>query len=118
MSYAAPGITNIASEPRNQMDMEVEDRLAGGGATIDADVVTVGLVVFLNHRLGVGNGVDQGDLLRHRGIEPRGKVSPGNQQRVPGRYREGVPKANDLIMLKEDAIRRWLTKGTWHRRPW
>ena len=29
MSYAAPGITNIISEPRNQMDMEVEHRLAG-----------------------------------------------------------------------------------------
>jgi hypothetical protein len=74
------------------------------------------LVVLLDDRLGVGDRADQGELLRHRGLEPRGNVSPGNQQRVPGGYGEGVPKADDRIMLKEYAIRWWFAKGTWHRR--
>jgi len=116
VSYAASGITNIISEPRNQVDMEMEDRLAGCGATIDADVVTVGLVALLDDRLGVGDCANKGNLLHNRGLEPRWNVSSGDQQRVPGRYGESVPDSDDLFIVKKHAIRRWLAEGTWHRR--
>ena len=39
---AAAGVGHVAGVAGDQVDVEVEDGLAGGGADVDADVVAVG----------------------------------------------------------------------------
>ncbi len=100
MANAAPGIGDVAGIPRDDMDMDMGDGLAGGGAGIEPDVVAVGFggeggveVVF--------DGVDEieeGGLFGGSGVEPGGDeparddegVSRGDGESVGERKGEGV----------------------------
>ena len=83
------------------MDMEVKNRLAGGGTAVDADVIAVGSLVFLDDRLGFIGGLDKRYLLCDRGVAPCRNVRLRDEERVAGRYGEGVPQAKHLIATEK-----------------
>ena len=51
------------------MDMGVVDGLAGGGAVVEADIETVGLVALLQEIAHSGDGAPEGGLRFRREIE-------------------------------------------------
>ena len=73
MPDAAAGLGDVALVAGNQVHMKMQNRLAGGGPAIDANVVAIGAVGRFDHRVGVGNSPTR------------------DQQRVPRRNREGIP---------------------------
>jgi len=50
MAYTATRVIHIAHESWNKMDMQVEHRLSGRGANIDADVIAVGPMTLVDDR--------------------------------------------------------------------
>jgi hypothetical protein len=91
MPYAATWIRHVADVARNDVDMQVEYGLTRGWADVDADVVAVGLVLRLNHRLGHFDGAHQLALFVQIRLKPVGDMPPGDQQRVTGRDWKGIP---------------------------
>ena len=45
--HTAPGIRHVAGVPGDDVDVKVHHRLAGGGANVRADVVAVGVDLFV-----------------------------------------------------------------------
>jgi len=97
MANTAPGIADIPLEAGNHMDMEVENRLAGGGAAVDADVVAIGSIMLLDDPFGLMDGRDEGHLLRGRGLEPGRNVPSRDQQGMAWRYGVGIPQPQHLL---------------------
>ncbi len=49
MAYAAARVIDIALEPGNKMDVQMEHRLARRGSDIEANVVAVGPVTLIDN---------------------------------------------------------------------
>lgn len=78
MADATARIGHIARIARNQVDVEVEDRLARRCAAIDADVVAVGPVFLLDDRLGGVQCIKERGAFFRIGVEPRRYVAVGD----------------------------------------
>jgi hypothetical protein len=75
---AAAGIGHVAGIPWNQVDVEVEYGLAGRCAAVDADIVTVGSVVFVDHGFGIVRRVQERGPLTVICVEPGRYVAVRN----------------------------------------
>ena len=100
----APRIGNVALIARNNVEMQVEDGLPGGLAHVDPDVETVGMIStndLLPHPV---DRLNKGGLLLAGGLKPGRDMPAGDNQCVPRRHREAVPKCDDQRIFVEDAI--------------
>ena len=72
--HPAPGILYVAGIPRYDVDVQVHNRLAGGGADVDADVVAVGMELFVEEGFCLPDEGEEGDVLRVGRVEEGGDV--------------------------------------------
>jgi hypothetical protein len=84
VAHAAPRIVHVAAEPRDDVDVEVHDGLAGGGAGVEADVVAVGGELVVEPALDLVDEGQHGALLVVSGAEPVGGHAAGDDERVAG----------------------------------
>ena len=75
MAHAPARIRNVAHEPGNKVDMQVEDGLPRRSAAIDADVIAIRSVILLNHCLRGIHGADKGVPLLSTRLKPRGNMA-------------------------------------------
>jgi hypothetical protein len=86
------------------VDVQVEHRLPGGGADIDADVVAVGPVTLVNERsCRVYQGYE-GGLLRFSRVEKTQDVSSWNDERMSGGHRVTIPQRDRQLILSEHPV--------------
>jgi hypothetical protein len=71
------------------VDVKVGHRLAASLAVVDADVVAVRFVAFVQNGLGFIECSQQGGLFFRRGIEQSGEVASGNDDGMA--RRDGKP---------------------------
>src|SRR5262245_61144024 len=87
----SPRFIDVSLIARNHVDMQVEDRLAGGLPEVDTDVVAVWTVGAFNDCPCVVNSRKQLDSFSFRGLEPVGDVPDRNQERVTRADWKAVP---------------------------
>ena len=119
MSDAAARIGDIAAVAWDEVDVEVGDGLTGSGPDVDADVVSIGLVLGFDMGFGDFQGTRECLLLFTRGIEPSGDMPSGDDQQMAGTYREPIPQGDDVCgsdgVPKDDALAIDLTERAEHR---
>ena len=76
MADAAAGVLDVAFVAGDEVDVEVEDGLAGGFADVPADVVAVWPVAVGQEVAGPVEGVEDGRALVVARVEPGGDVAP------------------------------------------
>jgi hypothetical protein len=103
--HAAPWVVDVAAVARDQVDVQVEDGLAGGPADVDADVVAVRAVAAGDQLAAVVEGLADGLVLLGAGVEPGGHVPPRDDEQVARARGEGVPEGEDERSLEGDAVR-------------
>ncbi len=108
---AAPGIADVSSIARNEVDVKVGDGLASRLADVDAEVEAVGAVPGEDGLAGDGESRDELRLLLAGGVEPAGHVSSGHEKGVALARRESVPEAEDQASAVEDELRVGLAEG-------
>ncbi len=117
MTHPATRVVRIALVTGNQVHMQVEDGLSRSFPAVDADVVAVRVVAFLDGRSHQGQGAGQGLLFFRRGVEPAGDVPARDQKRMAGADRVLVPEADDQVGFVEDDIRvratEWACRVHW-----
>ena len=91
--------------------MQVRHRLPGGGPIVDADVVARGTELAVEIITGRREQRHQVGTLCVRDLEERGRVPPGDDERVAGRDREAVADGKCGLPLMEDAIARQAAEG-------
>lgn len=75
----------------DDVEVEVGDGLAGGGAVVEADGVAVGGEAGVDESLGVREGGYQGFALGGLEIAPGGDVAMGRDEEVAGGHGISVP---------------------------
>src|SRR5688500_5867462 len=88
---AAAWVGDVSCEARNDVDVEVHHRLAGGLAGVEADVVAIRREFGVEGALDVGDGAPDLCLLDGQGFEVRLDVAPGDDEGVPGAHRVAIP---------------------------
>ena len=119
MSDAAARIGYIAAVAWDQVDVEVGDGLTGSGPDVDADVVSIGLVLGFDMGFSDFQGTGERLLFFTRSVEPSGDMPHGDDQQMAGTYREPIPQGNDVCgsdgVPKDDALAIDLTERAEHR---
>lgn len=100
----AARVGHVARIPRNQVDMEVEDRLPGRWAAIDADIVAIGPVVLLDDHFDRVQRFEERGAFFGTGFEPGGYVADWNKKSVTRRHRVAVPQPIRKFVAEEDAV--------------
>ncbi len=98
---AASGIADVAPVAGDDVDVEVEDGLAGGLADVDADGEAVGAVRGLDGGPRAVDAGEEGEPLGLGRLEPRCHVATGHDEGVAGGDREGVPEAPNSVRLED-----------------
>ncbi len=98
--------------PGDDVDVEVEDGLAGGLAHVDADGEAVGAVRGLDGGPRAVDAGEEGEPLGVGRLEPGRHVAPGDDERVPRGDREGVPDAPNGLGLEDQPPRVRGAEGT------
>jgi hypothetical protein len=111
VANAAARVGDVAGVAGDDVDVEVKDRLARGGADVPADVEPVGPVLLQDLVPGDRDRGDQLLLLRGSGLPPGGDVAAGDEEGVPGGHREGVPEAEGELATVEDSLPGRATEG-------
>ncbi len=107
MTHTTARVIHVAEESWNDVDVQMEHRLPGRRADIDADVVAVGMVTLVDDRLCRIDHRQKGGLLRSSRIKQTRHVSPENNERVPWGYWIPVPQGDyELILCKHTVLRR------------
>ncbi len=104
MADATARILDVAVVARDQMNMQMKDRLAGRGAAVDADVVAVWAMSLFNFALCQGKRVAEGVPLVRGRLEPGLDVTPRYEQGVPWGYGECIPEPGYELVLMEESV--------------
>ena len=90
--HATTRVGHIAGRARDHMDMHMRHGLAGSRATVEADVVAVGLgiEVLVQQLLRVADEVHQRQLLFRRALEERRHDALRDHEHMPRRHWEAV----------------------------
>ena len=81
--HPAPGVVHVAGIPGDDVDVEVHHGLAGGGADVHADVVAVGMELFVEEGLCLPDEGEEGGELRVGRVEEGGDVAEGDEEEPP-----------------------------------
>jgi hypothetical protein len=90
--------------------MEVEDGLTGRCAAINADVIAVGMVVFLDDGFCAIKSDEKSCVLLWSRVEPGRSMPSGNQKCMAGGDWVAVPEAEYEPVAEDDAFRRWVAE--------
>ena len=104
MAHAAARVGDVAVVARDQVDVQVEDGLAGGFADVDADVEAVGAVAAGDQLSASVEAGGQGRSLLGGGVEPGGDVPSRDDEQVAFADREGVPEGPREAVFEGDAV--------------
>ena len=102
----AARVGHVARVPRNDVNVQVEDRLPGRPPDVDPDVVAVGCMRRLDRRLRGLHRLQQLPPFLAGRLEPARDVPARDEQRVPVRHRERVPQPDHPLALVEAAVGR------------
>ena len=117
-SDAATRVVDITVEARDDVDVQVHDRLAGCFAGIETDVVAVGPgFVGVEFRLDDLDQVENRELLLARGLEPGRNDALRNHQRMAWGHRKTVAYRERELVLGDAALRVQLEENTHARAP-
>jgi hypothetical protein len=108
---ATRGIRDIASVAWHQVDVQMRDRLTGGGALVDADVVPIGVVLRVNSLANEVQELEQGKALIGGGGGQVRDVTPRHDGGVAGGDGEPVPEGAGQWGLVDEEILRWMAEG-------
>ena len=109
--HTASRVRHIALIPGDDMDVQVEDGLAGGRADVDSDIEAIGPVPPQNLPARAFDAIQERVLLLRSGIKPRRHMPARNDQSVPFRNRVTVPQPKALFCLKDDPG--WVRGAKW-----
>ena len=88
------------------MDVQVHNRLAGGGADVDADVVSIGAELFVEEGFCLPDEGEQRCLLLHRRSEEACDMPKGDDEEVAGARRKSIVAGVAEIVFEHDLPRR------------
>ena len=109
--HTAPGILYVAGVPRDDVEVEVHHRLAGGGANVRADVVAGGVVPVVEEVLCFpGEGEEGGEFCVGR-VEEAGDVPEGDEEEVAGACRVFVIAGVAEVVCEQDLISLRVAEG-------
>lgn len=91
--------------------MEVRHTLSACDPLIDADVVAIGLVQFVEQRLALVDGAQQGVLFNFRGVEQGWEMAFGDDYSVAGRNRKTIFVNHREFVFGKDA--RGIKRAEW-----
>ena len=118
VSDASAWVGDITAVAWDQVDMEVGDGLTGSGSDVDADVVSIGLVLGFDMGFGDFQGTCECLLFFVGCFEPGWNMSDRDDQYMAGTYREPIPKGDDTYrsygVLKENPLAIDLTERAGH----
>ena len=105
--HAAPRIGHVAGVARDHVDMHMRHGLAGGGATVEADVIAIGLGIepLVQELLHVADEVHERRLLFARALEERRHHPPRDHEHMPRRHRIRI-EDRKRQMIGADPLRR------------
>lgn len=112
--HAAPRVRHVAPEPRDHVDVQVEHRLAGGGARVEADVVALGPQLGVELPLDLVDQVEDRDLLLACGLEPVAHEPARHHQGVATRHRIGVADGERELVRRDPGRARQVEEAERH----
>lgn len=80
--YAAAGVLHVSLVARDEVDVDVVDRLARCAADVDPDVVALGMMLLVECILGLPEHSIDGQPLAGGKIKVTGHMTPRNHERV------------------------------------
>ena len=102
--HTAPGILYVAGVPRDDVDVEVHHRLAGGGANVRADVVAIGVEPLVEESFCLpGEGEEGGEFCVGR-VEEAGDVPEGDEEEVAGACRVFIVAGVAEVVCEDDLL--------------
>jgi hypothetical protein len=108
--YAAARVWDVTSVARNDVNVEMRNRLTSGLAHVHTQVETVRSMTSKDLLASRLDGIGERLLFWGGCVEPTPHVTTSHQKRVSNGHRERVPKADDELGLQEDACRIWVTE--------
>jgi hypothetical protein len=87
------------------MDVQVGDGLSRWGAIIDPYVVSIRAKRILKVFLCLLEGLEDGRFFAGRGVEKRGHMAPGDDERMAPGNGEGITDRHDEVVFIEDPLR-------------
>lgn len=108
MAHAAAGIGHVTEIARDDMDVDMRNRLAGGGPGVEADVVAVGFgrKLVIQQMLGLLHQRHQCGLFRISRVEPCFHNAAGGHQHMSRRNRKPVKYCERKVVGAKPIFRR------------
>jgi len=100
--HPAPRVLDVTPVPRDQVDVQVHHRLAGGLADIYADIVAVGIELTVEVGLRLPDQGEQRLLLLPGGVEEVCDMPEGDDQQVAGVHRVEIVAGIAEVVLEDD----------------
>jgi len=86
------------------VDVEVHHRLAGGCSHVHADVVAVGMEVFVEEGFCLPDEGEEGDLFRVGRVEEARDVAEGDEEEVAGADRVFIIAGVAEVVCEDDLV--------------
>ena len=93
------------------MDVEVHHGLTGGFSHVHADIVAVGVELFVEKGLSLPDeGEESGEFCVGR-VEEARDVAEGDDEEVAGVYREFIIAGVAEVVCEDDLVFGWVAEG-------
>ena len=106
-TYPAFRVFHVALVAGNDMDVQMGNRLSGPGSDVDADIVAVGVMLFVGHFLSFGDQSPQFFAFLIGDIEVIGKMPIRDDEKVPLVGRMSVSGGEAVFPLDHNATSRF-----------
>lgn len=112
MTHTTARLIYVAHESWNNVNVQVEHRLPGRRADIDANIVAVGAVTLVDDGFCRIYHRQKGRLLRFSRIKQTRHMSSRNNERVSRRYWIPIPQRDHELILRKNTVFRRVAEWT------
>ncbi len=106
MTYASPWIVYVTDEPRDDVQVQMWNRLASRLPGVEADVIAVWSELSVDFDFDVVDEGDQVVAFNFRCIPPRCNTPFADYETVTRADRKSVPDRKGIVILRNPADRR------------
>ena len=101
---SASRVRNVADIPRDDVNMQVIDRLARSGPSVESDIESIWLITLVEELLQIANQCHEVGLLDALGFPPGGYLAKRDDQGMSGANGKGV-EDGESGTIRNDPVR-------------